>query len=60
MPRNEHGNVDLFIAERMMPLGCVCVKLPHVKRVAAKLKIDIVEAVVGFDLSSTLKYSICV
>jgi len=52
VPRNNHNNVDLFQPE-MIPIGCVHIKhLSNLKRVARKLNIDCVEAVVGFDSHS--------
>lgn len=52
VPRNNHNNVDLFQPE-MIPIGCVHIRhLGNLKRVARKLNIDCVEAVVGFDSHS--------
>uniref|UniRef100_A0ABM5FJM0 DNA repair protein complementing XP-C cells isoform X1 n=1 Tax=Pogona vitticeps TaxID=103695 RepID=A0ABM5FJM0_9SAUR len=48
VPRNEFGNVYLF-QPKMMPIGCVQLKLPNLHRVARKLDIDCVPAVTGFD-----------
>lgn len=50
VPRNQFGNVELF-QPCMLPIGCVHLKLPGLARVANKLKIDCVPAVVGFDQS---------
>jgi len=66
VPRNNHNNVDLFQPE-MIPVGCVHIKhLSNLKRVARKLNIDCVEAVIGFDSHSgkshpvTEGYVVCV
>ncbi|XP_008103517.1 DNA repair protein complementing XP-C cells isoform X2 [Anolis carolinensis] len=48
VPRNEFGNVYLF-QPKMLPIGCVQLKLPNLNRVARKLDIDCVQAVTGFD-----------
>ncbi|XP_006017862.1 DNA repair protein complementing XP-C cells isoform X2 [Alligator sinensis] len=51
VPRNEYGNVYLFLP-RMLPVGCVQLKLPNLNRVARKLGIDCVQAITGFDFHS--------
>ncbi|KAJ7316932.1 hypothetical protein JRQ81_003094 [Phrynocephalus forsythii] len=48
VPRNEFGNVYLF-QPKMLPIGCVQLKLPNLHRVARKLDMDCVPAVTGFD-----------
>ena len=48
VPRNEFGNVDLF-QPCMLPKGCVHLQLSGLIRIANKLKIDCVPAVVAFD-----------
>ncbi|XP_016065360.1 PREDICTED: DNA repair protein complementing XP-C cells [Miniopterus natalensis] len=48
VPRNEFGNVYLFLPS-MMPVGCVQLNLPNLNRVARKLGIDCVPAIIGFD-----------
>lgn len=48
VPRNEFGNVYLFLPS-MMPIGCVQLNLPNLHRVARKLDIDCVQAIIGFD-----------
>lgn len=48
VPRNAYGNVELFQL-CMIPKGTVHLRLPGLARVAAKLNIDCVPAVVGFD-----------
>ena len=47
MPRNEHGNVDLF-QPSMLPKDCVYVTLPGAWKVARHLKIDYADACVSF------------
>ncbi|RWS10463.1 XPC-like protein isoform b [Dinothrombium tinctorium] len=51
VPRNEFGNVELF-QPTMLPKGTVHLKLPGLLRIANKLNIDCVPAVVGFDCHS--------
>lgn len=48
VPRNEFGNVELF-QPCMRPIGTVHLRLPGLLRVANKLNIDCVPAVIGFD-----------
>jgi xeroderma pigmentosum group C-complementing protein len=48
VPRNGYGNVDLF-QPSMLPKGTVHLKLPGLLRIANKLNIDCVPAVVAFD-----------
>ncbi|KAH7952679.1 hypothetical protein HPB49_000407 [Dermacentor silvarum] len=48
VPRNEWGNVELF-KSCMLPVGTVHLRAPGLARVAAKLNIDCVPAVVGFE-----------
>lgn len=48
VPRNGYGNIDLF-QPQMLPKGCVHLRLPGLARVANKLKIDCVPAIVAFD-----------
>lgn len=48
VPRNEFGNVELF-QPCMLPIGTVHLRLPALTRLANKLGIDCVPAVVGFD-----------
>lgn len=49
VPRNAYGNVDLF-KECMLPIGTVHLRLPGLARIANKLKIDIAEAMIGYDV----------
>ncbi|RWS29929.1 DNA repair protein complementing XP-C cells-like protein, partial [Leptotrombidium deliense] len=49
VPRNEFGNVELFQAN-MLPKGTVHLPIPGLLRIANKLGIDCVPAVVGFDV----------
>ncbi|XP_063233353.1 DNA repair protein complementing XP-C cells homolog [Bacillus rossius redtenbacheri] len=51
VPRNEYGNVELF-KPCMLPRGTVHLQVPGLCRVAKKLNIDCVSAVVGFDFHS--------
>ncbi|KAL1427533.1 hypothetical protein MTO96_017238 [Rhipicephalus appendiculatus] len=48
VPRNEWGNVELF-KSCMLPVGTVHLRAPGLARVASKLNIDCVPAVVGFE-----------
>ncbi|PAA83779.1 hypothetical protein BOX15_Mlig015892g1, partial [Macrostomum lignano] len=48
VPRNEHGNVDLF-KPCMLPRGCVHLKLPGLVRLAKKLGVDGVPAMTGWE-----------
>ncbi|KAM4722293.1 DNA repair protein complementing XP-C cells [Rhinophrynus dorsalis] len=48
VPRNEFGNVYLF-KPSMLPIGCSHLRVPNLHRVARKLDIDCVHAIVGFD-----------
>ena len=48
VPRNGYGNIDLF-QPCMLPKGCVHLQLPGLVRIANKLKIDCVPAIVAFD-----------
>lgn len=58
VPRNEFGNVELFQA-RMLPHGCVHLKaMPNLNRVARKLNIDCVAAVVGFDAHGGFSHAV--
>ncbi|KAM7538885.1 hypothetical protein Aperf_G00000048965 [Anoplocephala perfoliata] len=47
VPRNEHGNVELFKA-CMLPVGCVHIRLPGIQYIAKQLQIDIVPAMIGW------------
>lgn len=59
MPRNEFGNVYLFLPS-MMPVGCVQLNLPNLHRVARKLNIDCAQAVTGFDFHKGYCHPMCV
>lgn len=59
MPRNEFGNVYLFLPS-MMPVGCVQLNLPNLHRVARKLDIDCVQAITGFDFHKGYSHPMCV
>lgn len=48
VPRNEFGNVELF-QPCMLPIGTVHLNVPGLARIAAKLGIDCVAAVTGFE-----------
>ncbi|KAH9424461.1 DNA repair protein complementing XP-C cells homolog [Dermatophagoides pteronyssinus] len=48
VPRNNYGNVDLF-KKSMLPIGTVHLQLPGLLRLANRLKIDCVPAIVGFE-----------
>ncbi|XP_077869408.1 DNA repair protein complementing XP-C cells homolog [Saccoglossus kowalevskii] len=48
VPRNEHGNVELFLP-RMLPKGTVHLQIPGLNRVARKLNIDCAQAMIGWD-----------
>ncbi|OTF74276.1 DNA repair protein rhp42-like protein [Euroglyphus maynei] len=48
VPRNGYGNVDLYKI-CMLPIGTVHLQLPGLLRIANKLKIDCVPAIVGFE-----------
>ncbi|XP_077981507.1 DNA repair protein complementing XP-C cells-like [Glandiceps talaboti] len=48
VPRNEHGNVELFLPT-MLPKGTVHLQIPGLNRVARKLDIDCAPAMVGWD-----------
>lgn len=48
VPRNEFNNVELF-KPSMLPKGCVHLRIPGLLKVAKKLNIDCVPAVIGFD-----------
>ncbi|XP_021344042.1 DNA repair protein complementing XP-C cells-like [Mizuhopecten yessoensis] len=48
VPRNEYGNVELF-KESMLPGGTVHLKVPGLNKVAKKLGIDCVPAMMGWD-----------
>lgn len=49
VPKNEYGNVELFVPS-MLPKGCVhLTTIPGLGRLALKLGIDVASAVVGFD-----------
>lgn len=47
VPRNDHGNVDLF-TPAMLPKGCVRVNEPEAWKVAKLLGIDYADACMGF------------
>ncbi|XP_060622200.2 DNA repair protein complementing XP-C cells [Anolis sagrei] len=57
VPRNEFGNVYLF-QPKMLPIGCVQLKLPNLNRVARKLDIDCVQAVTGFDFHGGYSHAV--
>ncbi|XP_041047943.1 DNA repair protein complementing XP-C cells isoform X1 [Carcharodon carcharias] len=48
VPRNDFGNVYLF-KPCMLPVGCKCLRVPNINKVARKLNIDCAAAVTGFD-----------
>ncbi|OTA69123.1 Rad4-domain-containing protein [Hypoxylon sp. EC38] len=48
IPKNEYGNIDMFV-EHMCPEGAVHVPYRGVVRVCKRLQIDYAEAVVGFE-----------
>ncbi|XP_078339713.1 DNA repair protein complementing XP-C cells-like isoform X2 [Crassostrea virginica] len=48
VPRNAYGNVELF-KESMLPAGTVYLKVPGLNKVAKKLNMDCVPAMVGWD-----------
>ncbi|KAL9959833.1 hypothetical protein ACROYT_G033190 [Oculina patagonica] len=48
VPRNEYGNVELFLP-CMLPPGTKHIQISGIQRVAKKLGIDCAQAVVGFD-----------
>ncbi|KAM5347953.1 hypothetical protein ACJ41O_007777 [Fusarium nematophilum] len=48
IPKNEYGNIDLFV-EHMCPQGAVHVPYRGAMRVCKRLQIDYAEAVVGFE-----------
>ncbi|XP_033746540.1 DNA repair protein complementing XP-C cells-like [Pecten maximus] len=48
VPRNEYGNVELF-KPSMLPAGTVHLKVPGLNKVAKKLSIDCVPAMMGWD-----------
>ncbi len=47
----QRGHVDVW-GEGHVPRGCVHLKLPRIKRVCAKLKVDCADAMVGFEIKS--------
>ncbi|KAM4610266.1 DNA repair protein complementing XP-C cells [Polymixia lowei] len=57
VPRNEYGNVYLF-KPRMLPVGCVHVRLPNLNRVARKLGMDAAPAVTGFDFHGGYSHAV--
>ncbi|XP_060076866.1 DNA repair protein complementing XP-C cells-like [Ylistrum balloti] len=48
VPRNEYGNVELF-KPSMLPAGTVYLKVPGLNKVAKKLGVDCVPAMLGWD-----------
>ncbi|KAJ2175722.1 hypothetical protein GGF45_003798 [Coemansia sp. RSA 551] len=48
VPRNEYGNVDLFVPE-MLPHGGTHVRDPGARSMCKELDIDCADAVVGFE-----------
>ncbi|XP_052284876.1 DNA repair protein complementing XP-C cells homolog isoform X2 [Dreissena polymorpha] len=48
VPRNAHGNVEMFLPT-MLPAGTVHLKIPGLNKVAKKLDIDCAPAMVGWD-----------
>uniref|UniRef100_A0A182JVP1 Rad4 beta-hairpin domain-containing protein n=1 Tax=Anopheles christyi TaxID=43041 RepID=A0A182JVP1_9DIPT len=50
VPRNEYGNVELFL-EKMLPKGTVHLKLPGLNKVCKRLQIDCAPALTGFDMA---------
>ncbi|KAI0890287.1 Rad4-domain-containing protein [Annulohypoxylon maeteangense] len=48
IPKNEYGNIDMFV-EHMCPEGAVHVPYRGVVRVCKRLEVDYAEAVVGFE-----------
>ncbi|VDN97066.1 unnamed protein product [Rodentolepis nana] len=47
VPRNEHGNVELFKA-CMLPIGCVHIRLPGIQHIMKQLHIDFAPAMIGW------------
>ena len=47
VPRNSHGNVDLFTMN-MLPHGCTHITLPGAEKVAKEIGIDFATACIGF------------
>lgn len=43
-----------------MPVGCVQLNLPNLHRVARKLDIDCVQAIIGFDFHNGYSHPVCV
>ncbi|KAI1462126.1 Rad4-domain-containing protein [Annulohypoxylon moriforme] len=48
IPKNEYGNIDMFV-EHMCPEGAVHIPYRGVVRVCKRLEVDYAEAVVGFE-----------
>ena len=57
VPRNEYGNVELF-KPSMLPEGACHIQVPGIHRLARKLNIDAVPAVVGFDFHGGFNHPI--
>ncbi|XP_046839996.1 DNA repair protein complementing XP-C cells-like [Xenia sp. Carnegie-2017] len=57
VPRNEYGNVELF-KPSMLPAGACHIQVPGIHRLARKLKIDAVPAVIGFDFHGGFNHPI--
>lgn len=51
IPRNEYGNLELF-KPWMLPPGGVHLRLPGLNRIAKKMNMDCVPAMVGWDQHS--------
>lgn len=47
VPRNEHGNVELFKA-CMLPVGCTHIRLSGIQHIAKSLEMDVAPAMVGW------------
>ncbi|XP_072181735.1 DNA repair protein complementing XP-C cells homolog isoform X1 [Diadema setosum] len=57
VPRNEYGNVELF-KPSMLPAGTVHLKIPGLNKVARKLDIDCVPAMMGWDFHSGFNHPV--
>lgn len=51
IPRNNFGNIDMF-KPSMIPPGAVHIKLPGLHKIAKKLTVDCVPAMVGWEYHS--------
>ncbi|GAU93568.1 hypothetical protein RvY_05493-2 [Ramazzottius varieornatus] len=50
VPRNEHGNVDMF-KPSMLPIGCAHIHIKDIHKVAKRLNIDCAAAMIGWDFA---------